>query len=483
MLPAALCLLATSVLCPPSVAGDSPQSPIRLVYSGTYRLEAHLAKPHDTLDFQTRLTLLADTDNRARLDWESWPKGHEEQRDLDTTLIAGTRVWRRTETGKPFVEARDKSAALLRARVENLIPWRTLARARSAPQRDPAQEGGALAWTDSSELGGFARRIDFDADTHRLARITRRFAHPRLGDAADEVLYRAWEERDGVLLPSSLTMRELDGGNSLRASPGSFELRLESAEAVADLTHELAPPAESISEADPGPVVPGEIEVTELEPGVLSFASKELDGRSYAVEFDDYLIAIDAPLSSALGERIVAVMRERFPKKPLRYVLFGHFHPWYTGGLRAFLAAGAKLVAPAGCAAFAEEIAKRPFTLEPDEWARVARSPEIERFSGTRAFEDAHQRLEVFDIGARSAHTDEYLVFFLPHTHTLLEDDIGWSAASDGKLSFGRRSRGLYEFLVEQKLEVRSLWQSWPVASPRPRISFAELERGVRTPR
>jgi glyoxylase-like metal-dependent hydrolase (beta-lactamase superfamily II) len=214
---------------------------------------------------------------------------------------------------------------------------------------------------------------------------------------------------------------------------------------------------------------------------LTSFLAKEQQGRTYVVEFADHLVAIDAPLSSALGERILATIREHFPTKPIRYVLFGHFHPHYTGGLRAFMTAGARVVAPAGCARFAAEIAKRSFILEPDAWARAGREAEIDTFEGSRVFEDSTRRLEAIDIGKSSRHTEEYVVFLLTRTHTLVQDDIGWYAAKDGKATFGAGSRGLYDALAARKLEVATMWQSWPVDHPRPSISWSDFERGVKS--
>jgi glyoxylase-like metal-dependent hydrolase (beta-lactamase superfamily II) len=214
---------------------------------------------------------------------------------------------------------------------------------------------------------------------------------------------------------------------------------------------------------------------------LTSFLAKEEQGRTYVVEFADYLVAIDAPLSSTLGERIVEAIHQHYPSKPIRYVLFGHFHPHYTGGLRAFLAAGARVVAPAGCARFAAEIARRPFTLEPDSWARAGRDADIEAFQGTRVFEDSNRRLEAIDIGKSSKHTDEFVVFHLARTHTLLEDDIGWYAGKDGKLTFTAGSRGLYEAVTARKLDVATVWQSWPVDHPRPSIPWSEFELGVKS--
>ncbi len=460
-----------------------PHAALRVTYEGTYALEAHLSKPHDTMLFGARLRVLSDGGERARLDWESWQQGHEDQRDLDTTLLVGARAWRRLDKDKPFAESSGKAAALLRARVEALIPWRTLARVRGAPEHCSDVGATALSWTDAAEFGGFVRRFAWNGASKQLESITRVFAHPRLGDARDECRYGAWEERDGLALPSTITLREVDGANVLRASPAAFELKLSALETPVELAHELDAPSDATAEIAPTPTSPGRIGVEEIQPGLCSFASPELDGRTVVVEFDDHLVAIDAPLSSELGERIVEAIATRFPKKPVRYVLFGHFHPHYTGGLRAFLAAGATVVAPAGCAAFANEIAQRAFTLAPDAWARAGRKAAIESFSGSRVFEDAHQRLEVLDIGAKSGHTDEYVVFYLPHGRTLLQDDVGWSATSDGTLRMGRGARGLYELVREKKLDVETLWQSWPLTNPRPSIRFAELERGLNAKR
>jgi hypothetical protein len=489
LLAASLCALAGSFASarpqsaspspeiPALVHGGEPHAPLRTVYEGTLALEAHLSKPHATMQFGSRMTVLADAQDRARLDWATWRTGHEEDVDTESTLIDGAHVWWREHATSPYVEAKGKHAVLLRARVEAFVPWRMLARMRAAPASVSDRKDDAWTWSDA----GSARRFTLDPSTHRLASITRAFAHPRLGDARDEITYASWSEHDGVALPDVLSLRELDGENVLRASPTQIDVHLTHVDLGVDVGHELDDPtttgaAESGAESS---LLPEPIDVEVLDPGVVSFASKSLDARTIIVEFGDHLVAIDAPLSSVVGEHILAAVHARFPTKPVRYVLFGHYHPHYTGGLRAFMADGAKVVAPEGCAKFAAEIADRPFTLEPDAWTRKAQKPQIETFHGVHVLEDATRRLEVFDIGAKSQHTDEYLVFYLPKTRTLLQDDIGWSAGKDGKLFFGARSRGLAEALAERKLDVATLWQSWPVQSSRPSITYEELQKGV----
>lgn len=456
----------------------APRAPVRATYEGRFELEAHLAKPHDTLKLGTRLTVLCDGADRARLDWETWQIGREKQIDVETTLLDAHHVWLKDSAQSEFVEKTGLPAALLRARLEAAAPWLLLTRLHASLE-PPSADGGSLAWKDA-DLG--ARRLNWNAADRRIARIARDYAHPRLGDVRDETSYASWESRDGIVVPGSFTLTEMEGENPLRASPGRFDVHLARLEHDVDVGRELEAPGSARLEAPP-PDAPAVITVEELEPGLTSFLAKEQQGRTYVVEFADFLVAIDAPLSSALGESIIGAIHERHPSKPIRYVLFGHFHPHYTGGLRAFMAAGVHVVAPAGCARFAAEIAKRPFTLEPDAWARAGREAEIETFDGSRVFEDSTRRLEAIDIGKSSKHTEEYVVFHLARTRTLIEDDIGWYAGKGDKLNFAAGARGMYDAVIARKLDVGTVRQSWPVDHPRPSIPWSEFEAGAKSVR
>lgn len=123
-------------------------------------------------------------------------------------------------------------------------------------------------------------------------------------------------------------------------------------------------------------------------------------------------------------------------------MLFGHHHPHYTGGLRAFAAAGAIVLAPAGNARAAEALLRRPFTLAPDRLARSGLTPRVEAFRGRRVIEEGPTRIEAIDIGAASEHTDEYVVFYLPRQRLLFQGDLGWSATPGGGIRAGRRRPG-----------------------------------------
>jgi glyoxylase-like metal-dependent hydrolase (beta-lactamase superfamily II) len=452
----------------------APASAVRVVYEGRWTLEAHLAKPHDTWARATRLTLLDLGGGRARLDWETWDEKKPTQVDVETTWLDGERVVLRDSAASAPVAVSSVHAATLRARVEAAAPWRLVARL-AGEHVTAADTTHFVAGPPGSPL---PQRCSWDPATSCLSASARPYAHPRLGDALDQVTWADWSEREGVFAPGTLRI-DAPGGTTLDGDPQTFELHIVRLERVADAEPSFELPRDAQAEAAPADPHTAELTVTELFPGVVSFGSKALDARTVVIEFEDHCLALGAPLTSALGERIVALIQQRFPGKPLRYVMFGHHHPHYTGGLRAFLAAGATVVATPSNSRYAAEIAARPFTIAPDAWALAKATPRIESFSGQRVFEGGRQRVEAFDIGARSSHTDEYVVFYLPRQRVLLEDDIGWFAAQDGGLRFGARSRGLRDAMVERALDVQTLWQLWPFATNRPSITFAELDGGV----
>src|SRR6187402_2592854 len=139
MLAPALLAVALTI-CPPfqDTAPGKPPAPallaytgepaaIRVAYEGEFIIEAHYARPHATRTYGTRMTFVAGSTDRARLDWDTWAIGRADKIETETTLVDGTHVWHRADAAKPFVEMDGKAAALLRARLESALPWRTLA--------------------------------------------------------------------------------------------------------------------------------------------------------------------------------------------------------------------------------------------------------------------------------------------------------------------------------------------------------------------
>lgn len=138
--------------------------------------------------------------------------------------------------------------------------------------------------------------------------------------------------------------------------------------------------------ADRDPViVPGDqwpastrMELINLADDVYLVAGVRTGFRHLVVDTDDGLVIGDAPAGwvefhhlpptdlvpglgvSGLSEQFVDFLATEFPDRPVRAVALTHFHDDHAGGARAFAAAGAKVYAAHGSAAFLERALNAP---------------------------------------------------------------------------------------------------------------------------
>ena len=66
--------------------------------------------------------------------------------------------------------------------------------------------------------------------------------------------------------------------------------------------------------------------------------------NSVLVEFRDFVTVVEAPQNDERAQAVIAEVRRLVPNKPIRYVVNTHYHWDHSGGLRAFVAAGAQIV-------------------------------------------------------------------------------------------------------------------------------------------
>jgi glyoxylase-like metal-dependent hydrolase (beta-lactamase superfamily II) len=53
------------------------------------------------------------------------------------------------------------------------------------------------------------------------------------------------------------------------------------------------------------------------------------------VEFNDYLVVIEAPLDEARSAAVISEAKKLFLNKPIRYLINTHQHFDHSGGIRA----------------------------------------------------------------------------------------------------------------------------------------------------
>jgi glyoxylase-like metal-dependent hydrolase (beta-lactamase superfamily II) len=155
-----------------------------------------------------------------------------------------------------------------------------------------------------------------------------------------------------------------------------------------------------------------------------------------AVEFKDYVVALEAPLSTQTGSDVIKRIKELIPNKPIRYVAVTHHHGDHSGGLRAFIEEGATVVTTPGNVNLFKQVAA---AKQDDILAKNPKPLKIETLENKkRVFSDATQTLELYDIGP-NAHAKEMVVAWLPKQKILFQADLFFVAYEPGPLGYTQK--------------------------------------------
>jgi hypothetical protein len=205
------------------------------------------------------------------------------------------------------------------------------------------------------------------------------------------------------------------------------------------------------------------------------------DDRVMVVEFNDFLLVAEAPLNSSNGEMIICEAERIAPNKPIKYFVFGHYHPHYLGGVRPFIHKGAKIICSKANLEYVTYLANAPHTLSPDSLQIQPKPLLTEEIQDSLTISDGGFEMKIYFIGEKSAHTNDYLIYYFPTEKLLFEDDLVWIAKEGDMDKASGRQVGLYNAIIELGLNIETIIQSWPVADygVKTVIPFADLERSI----
>jgi glyoxylase-like metal-dependent hydrolase (beta-lactamase superfamily II) len=225
-----------------------------------------------------------------------------------------------------------------------------------------------------------------------------------------------------------------------------------------------------------------EIKVEKYSPNLHFIEMKHTDDKVLLVEFKDFCLVAEAPLSPENGAQIIAEVHKIAPNKPIKYFVFGHHHPHYLGGVRAFVREGATVLSASSSMPYVEYIVQAPHTLQPDALQQNPQKLKIEPIITSKTITDGDFEMQIHFIGEKSKHTNDYLIYYFPKEKLLFEDDLVWIAKSGELKKAGQRQAGLYQAIKDLGLEVETIVQSWPVADygVKTVLPFADLEMSVR---
>lgn len=306
---------------------------------------------------------------------------------------------------------------------------KSLKRLDAEPGRKGAPAAPVVAFVD----GGDEFRVYLDPRT-RLPFMTEILEDdPIEGDSRYTLRYSDWRKIDGVLIPYALRY-ELNGRPlqeerllSVRHNVGLYPETFAVPEAVRSEKTDARPIASewlirrvagNVSYRDWGRSPP--VEMARLADGV--FSAGGTSHNTIVIEMRDYLIVVEAPLYDQRSQAVIRAVKERFPAKPIRYLIPTHFHIDHAGGVRGYMAEGAIVAAPELDRQFYACLAHAPHTLRPDALEKNGRLVTIESADGARTLTDGSRTVVIYPLA--NSHADDMQVVYLPREKILIEADL-----------------------------------------------------------
>jgi glyoxylase-like metal-dependent hydrolase (beta-lactamase superfamily II) len=198
-------------------------------------------------------------------------------------------------------------------------------------------------------------------------------------------------------------------------------------------TQNLAVPATVQAATARIPAIPSahdvRVEVEQLADGVYLMGGGT--HNSVAVEFDDFVTVIEAPLNEARSLAVIEEIVRLIPDKPIRYVVNTHDHYDHLGGLRTYTHIGATIVTHKHNADFYyNELINRdrrvlnPDLLSQDVVTETREGAIYELVQENYWLTDGERVLQVNYVGYPFDHVEGMLVVALPKERILIQADM-----------------------------------------------------------
>lgn len=279
---------------------------------------------------------------------------------------------------------------------------------RDAQPADSSRRAAADA-IDLVTAAGDRITLVIDGSTRLPRRIVSKGHEPALGDVQLVTEFEDYVSVDGVTLPTRIRKRvDTTVVSDLRVTRTMVNPALGDLRAPAEVGAAAELPATA------------NVTVAEAAPGVWYLAGE--GHHSVVVELDDHLTLIEAPVDDRRTLAVIARARALRPNKPLTAVINTHHHFDHSGGIRAAVSEGLRVITHESNRGFFEATVARPATVRPDALARRPRPLSIETVGDKRVLGDRERQLEIYHVTG-NPHCATMLMVYLPAERILVEAD------------------------------------------------------------
>lgn len=288
-----------------------------------------------------------------------------------------------------------------------------------------------VSFNDNTQLVLLA----IDSETRLLTKVVFVEDDPLYGDVQNEVFFADWRRVGKLRLPFERTYR-VDGQTIMVEHVEVIQNDVDLSQVDFTIPEEIEQPEEwdgargeqsshwvlrQIAQGHPVDTPASGVALRDLAPGVMHIVGGRY--QSLAVEMGEYLIVVEAPQDDTHALAVLDTLRQRFPTKPVRFVVNTHFHSEHAGGLRAYVAADTIVVTSALNVPLFQDAFRALHTQVPDSLHRRPRIAVIEAVKNERKFfVDENRVVIVYPI--ETVHVDGMLIVYLPEERLLFVADL-----------------------------------------------------------
>jgi glyoxylase-like metal-dependent hydrolase (beta-lactamase superfamily II) len=267
-----------------------------------------------------------------------------------------------------------------------------------------------------------------NAGTGHIAKLTTMENDALRRDVPLEVFYYSWMPMgEGVIFPAELYVA-YDGQIVHKELRTAIEVNPEidsalfefPAEASPVFDQELAARGESHHQylqnfaafGFPRDGLQTEVNAEALAPGVFYLMGGS--HHSLAIEQEDGVVIVEAPLDETRSQAIIDWVETTFPDKAISHVVSSHHHVDHAAGLRTYVAEGVNVVLHEAAEPLFEEVFLASSTIVPDplEAAPVEASIESVPADGAYTIADDTNSVEVYPI--QNSHAEDLVITYVP---------------------------------------------------------------------
>jgi len=267
---------------------------------------------------------------------------------------------------------------------------------------------------DLTTGSGDGLTVAFDSGTHLPAWVSAIEPNANLGDVTVRTSFVGYQKVDGggVMMPA--------GYNSVMDFRNVVQRKLYVDRTVVDgPIEDLAAPAD-VRAAPPVPSAAPAIEVVPVAKGIWYLKGA---GNSTAFEFNDHITLFEAYGSEANAVAIIAKARTLVPGKPVTELIVSHHHFDHSGGLRAAVSEGLKVITQRGNTELFREMTSRPAVVFPDALGRNPKPITIVPVDDTLVLKDSAMEVVVYR-AFNNTHMANGVFAYAPAARVVAEGDF-----------------------------------------------------------